>query len=205
VLKGDTPDVGCSVALLKAGQNVTLEEYLNFREVLMEAIELITKSLEQSMGDVNKALDGLTQQEVSWSPKPDCNSIAFILWHMVRVEDMFVNRMIQGKAELYESAGWAGKMGTPPGDSGGGGRYSLEQLQAWPVPKLETLQGYRNAVRNNTLSLLKTITPSKMDELPTSTRFPGSIGALLSRMITEIAEHSGQIAYLRGQQRGINK
>jgi len=44
-----------------------------------------------------------------------------------------------------------------------------------------------------------------MDELPASTRFPGSIGALLSRMITEIAEHSGQIAYLRGQQRGINK
>jgi len=171
----------------------------------MEAVELITKSLEQSQGDVNKALDGLTQQEVAWSPKPDCNSIAFILWHMVRVEDMFVNRMIQGKPELYESAGWAGKLGTPPGDSGGGGRYTLEQLQAWPVPTLETLLGYRNAVREGTLALLKTATSSKLDETPASTRFPGNVGALLSRMITEIAEHSGQIAYLRGQQRGINK
>ena len=170
----------------------------------MEAVELIVKSLEQSQGNVTKALDGLTQQEVAWSPKTDCNSIAFILWHMTRVEDMFVNRMIQGKPELYETT-WQAKLGTPVGDSGGGGRYTLEQLQAWPVPKLDVLQGYRNAVREGTLALLKALTPSKLDEMPASTRFPGSVGALLSRMITEMAEHSGQIAYLRGQQRGINK
>ena len=171
----------------------------------MEAAELILKSLEQSLGDSTKALDGLTQQEIAWSPKPDCNSIAFILWHMTRVEDMFVNRMILGKAELYESANWAGKLGTPPGDSGGGGRYTLEQLQAWPVPKLETLKGYRDAVRESTLAFLKTTTSAKLDETPASTRFPGNVGALLARMLTEMAEHSGQIAYLRGQQRGINK
>lgn len=171
----------------------------------MEAVQLIQKSLDQSQGDVNKALDTLTQQEVTWCPKPDCNSIAFILWHVVRVEDMFINRMIQGKSELYESAGWAAKMGTPPGDSGGGGRYSLEQLQAWPVPKLDVLLGYRNAVREATLAYLKTATPSTLDGAPASSRFPGGIGELLARMMTEIAEHSGQIAYLRGQQRGINK
>ena len=171
----------------------------------MEGVEILTKSLEQSLGDSNKALDTLTQAEVAWSPKPDCNSIAFILWHMVRVEDMFVNRMILGKPELYESAGWAVKLGTPPGDSGGGGRYTLEQLQAWPVPTLENLKGYRDAVRENTLSFLKTADSARLDATPAVTRFPGNTGALLTRMITEIAEHSGQIAYLRGQQRGINK
>lgn len=170
----------------------------------MEAVELIVKSLEQSQGELTKALDGLTQQEVAWSPKTDCNSIAFILWHVTRVEDMFVNRMIQGKPELYETV-WQTRLGTPVGDSGGGGRYTLEQLQAWPVPKLEALQGYRNAVREGTLAFLRTATPSKLDEMPASTRFPGNVGALLSRMITEIAMHSGQIAYLRGQQRGLNK
>ena len=171
----------------------------------MEAVELIVKSLEQSRGELTKSLDGLSQQEAAWSPKPDCNSIAFILWHVTRVEDMFVNRMIQGKAELYESAGWQVKLGTPAGDTGGGGRYSLEQLQAWPVPKLEDLVGYHNAVRASTLALLKASTPSKLDEMPASSRFPGSIGSLLDRMITEVAMHSGQVAYLRGQQRGLNK
>jgi uncharacterized damage-inducible protein DinB len=170
----------------------------------VEAIELIVKSLEQSQGELTKALDGLSQQEVTWSPKPDCNSIAFILWHVSRVEDMFVNRMIQGKPELYET-GWQEKLGTPVGDTGGGGRYTLEQLQAWTAPKLEILRGYNNVVREATLALLKTLTPAKLDEMHSSTRLPGTIGSLLDRMITEVAMHTGQIAYLRGQQRGINK
>jgi hypothetical protein len=170
----------------------------------VEAIELFVKSFEQSEGELTKALAGLSQQEITWSPKPDCNSIAFILWHVTRVEDMFVNRMIQGKPELYE-AGLQAKLGTPVGDTGGGGRYTLEQLQAWPAPGLDILLGYHNAVREGTLTLLKTLTPSKLDEMHSSTRLPGTIGSLLDRMITEVAMHTGQISYLRGQQRGINK
>lgn len=172
----------------------------------MEAVEMVVKSLEQSRGELTKALNGLTQEEIAWSPKPDCNSIAFIIWHMTRVEDMFTNRLIQGKAEMYESDAWSGKLGTPPGDTGGGGRYTFEQLCAWPVPSVAALVGYHDAVRKNTLALVQTLTPAKLDENPVTTgRIPGSVGALLDRLITEVAQHTGQIAYLRGQQRGINK
>jgi len=168
----------------------------------MEAKELILRSLEQSQQFLTNALDGLTQKEATWSPGPECNSIAFILWHTVRVEDRIINSMIQRGNELYEAEGWQKKLGTPAKETGG--RYTVEQLQAWPVPKLEVLRGYANAVREKTLAFLNSVTPKKLSEVPSTDR-PDSVGASLGRMSTEIAMHVGQIGYLRGMQRGLGK
>ena len=169
----------------------------------MEARELILSSLEQSQRYLTKALDGLTQEEAAWSPGPECNSIAFIFWHIIRVEDLVVNNMIQSENELYEADGWREKLGTPAKESGG--HYTMEQLQAWPVPKLEVLQGYANSVRQKTLAFLNSNPPEKLSEVPRPDRSPDSIGAILNRISTEIALHVGQIAYLRGVQRGLDK
>ena len=169
--------------------------------VSMEAKELILRSLEQSQGYLTRALDGLTQEEVAWSPKAECNSIAFILWHIARVEDFFVNRVIQRENELYESGGWQEKLGTPVKAY----QYSAEELQAWQVPKLEDLREYFNSVREKTLAFLNSIPPEKLSEVPRPDRSPDSIGTTLSRISTEIAMHVGQIAYLRGMLRGLDK
>jgi len=77
----------------------------------VEAKELIIISLEQSQRFLTNALDGLTQEETAWSPNPECNSIAFILWYVTRVEDTFVNCLIQCGKELYEAEGWQEKLG----------------------------------------------------------------------------------------------
>ncbi len=169
----------------------------------MEAKELILRSLEQSQEYLNQALDGLTQEEVAWSPRVGCNSIAFILWHITRVEDFFVTRVIQHQVELYEAEGWRQKLGTPT--KGTGYQYTAEQLQVWPVPNLGVLRGYANSVREKTLAFLKSIPSEKLSELARPERPPDTIGDILSRISTEIALHVGQITYLRGLQRGLNK
>ncbi len=170
----------------------------------MEAKELILRSLEQSQRFLTNALDGLTQEEATWSPGPECNSIAFILWHTVRVEDRSINGIIQRGNELYEAEGWQEKLGTPAKESGG--RYTVEQLQAWPVPKLEVLRGYTNAVREKTLAFLNSISAEKLsEEVVRPNRPADSVGGILSHMSTEIALHVGQIGYLRGVKRGLGK
>ena len=169
----------------------------------MEAKELILGSLEQSHEYLTKALDGLTQEEVAWSPAPECNSIAFILWHIARIEDFFVNRVIQREEELYEAGGWREKLGRPAKEAVY--QYTAEQLQAWPVPKLQVLRGYADSVREKTLAFLSQIAPEKLSEVPRPDRSPDSIGAILGRISTETALHVGQIAYLRGVQRGLDK
>ena len=169
----------------------------------MEAKELLLSSLKQGQEYLTEALDGLTQEEAAWSPGAECNSIAFILWHIARVEDFFVRRVIQRKEELYEAKGWREKLGTPAKESGY--QYTGEQLQAWPVPKLETLRGYADSVRSETLAFLEPLPSEKLSEVPRPDRSPDSIGTTLGHIFTEIALHAGQIAYLRGVQRGLDK
>ncbi|MFC1977479.1 DinB family protein [Chloroflexota bacterium] len=168
----------------------------------MEAKELILRSLEQSQGYVTKALDGLTQEEAAWSPTAECNSIAFTLWHVVRVEDSFVNRFVQHGKELYKAEGWQEKLGTPVKAF----QYSVEELQAWEAPKLEDLRNYADAVREKTLAFLQSATPEKLaEEIVRPNRPTDSVVGILGRISTEIALHAGQIAYLRGVQRGLDK
>jgi len=168
----------------------------------MDAKELILMSLEQSQEYLTKALDGLSQEEVAWSPGPECNSIAFILWHMTRVEDFFVNHVIRREKELYEAESWQDKLGTPLKAFG----YSVEELRAWPpLPPLEILLEYARSVREKTLALLRSMPADKLSELARPDRPPDTIGGILGRMSTELALHVGQIAYLRGVQRGLDK
>jgi uncharacterized damage-inducible protein DinB len=167
----------------------------------MDAKGLLLKSLEESHDYLTKALDGLTQEEATWSPSPECNSIAFILWHMIRVEDFFVNRVIQHGKELYETKKWQEKLGTPAKAYG----YTVEELRAWPAPKLQILREYANSVRENTLAFLNSLPTEKLSEVPRPDRSPDSIGVMLEHVTTEIALHAGQISYLRGVQRGLDK
>ena len=111
-----------------------------------------------------------------------------------------INSIIQRGTELYEAEGWQKKLGTPARESGG--RYTVEQLHAWPVPKLEILQRYANSVREKTQAFLESVTPERLFEVPSPDR-PDSVGTILGRMSNEIAMHVGQIAYLRGVQRGL--
>ena len=169
----------------------------------MDAKEVIIRSLEQSQGYLTTALDGLTQEEAAWSPKDECNNIAFIFWHLVRTEDIFLNRIIQRMGELYETEGWQEKLGTPAKESGW--QYTAEQLQAWPVPKLEVLREYAGSVREKTLAFLQSVPAEKLTEVVPYGNATESVGGVLSQCGTEIVLHTGQITYLRGVQRGLNQ
>ena len=112
-----------------------------------------------------------------------------------------VNRVIQRKKELYDAEGWQQKMGTPVKAYG----LTLEELQSWPVPKLEILLGYDNQVRESTLSFIQPISNEQLSELARPERPPDTIGDVLSHLIVEKTLHIGQIAYLRGMLRGLDK
>ena len=51
------------------------------------------------------ALDGLTQGENTWSPGLERNTVAFLPWDVVRVEDFVVNRLIQREEDFYKTEG----------------------------------------------------------------------------------------------------
>ena len=168
----------------------------------METKEIILASLNESWGYLTLALDGLTEEEITWTPVPHSNSLAFILWHVARAEDDWVNGTIKRSSTIYEIEGWRDRLSTP--EDGGTG-YTEEQLRSWPTPKLEDLRGYAQAVHEKTLTLLDSITPEELLEVPQPEHLQLTVGAMLAHLITEIALHVGQIDYLRGVHRGLKR
>ncbi len=172
----------------------------------MEGIALIQSGLGNSKRGTDRVLDGLTAEEISWQPRPDANSIGLILLHMARSEDSFVNSMIQGKPQLWETGKWYEKLNMSVEDTGN--RLTAEQVEAFVVPDIKDLMAYTEAVRNQTLDYLKDATPEALSQKVELTRqlpFEPIVGVLLMVNVTHLAQHVGEISYLRGLKRGMDK
>jgi len=167
----------------------------------VEAKELIIHSLKESREYINQAVEGLSQDEIAYIPQRDCNSIAFLLWHVTRVEDVWINKIFLKEVDIYKQEDWPGRLGTPPEDTGSW--YTEEQLVAWFVPNLGVLTDYTRAVWRKTDTYVEALTPQLLDmEISVFDR-RNKLVVLLAHVITEIALHAGQIAYLRGVIRGM--
>ncbi len=160
--------------------------------------EFIVDALEKENGFLLEALDGLGPEELAWQPAADANSIGWILWHMVRVEDMWIQFFAQFQTELWETEGWHEKFGLPTRDNGFG--HTAEQVKNFPALDLSEFLRYRAAVRQATLAYLDTLTPEDMERVPRERRPEMSLGAMFRQIIGEMYQHVGHIAYLRGLQ-----
>ena len=146
---------------------------------------------------VLSALDGISDADLVKRPSDQCNPIGWLLWHQTRVEDAILSN-IGGKPQAWVAGGWHAKFNLPadPGDVGVG--QSLEQVMALR-PTLETLKGYAAAVREKTLEILKSLTPTDLDrDLPAPGGGTRKVGEFLGILMIDHFHHSGQIAYLRG-------
>ncbi len=170
----------------------------------MELKEYIGIELAGSARNLSRVMNDLTQQELMWRPAYGCNSIGLILFHMAKFEDSFIHARIQGKPEVWETEKWYQKLNLAENEAGA--HYSVEQVNMFPVPDLKDLLAYHNAVRSKTLSYLKSLTPDVFDKKITLPRFGDlTIGAVFSMIIGHFSQHIGEISYLRGLQRGMDK
>lgn len=171
----------------------------------MEINDFTLDMLNRVQQALTTAVDGLTHEELKFQPKNETNSIGFILWHQVRVEDSMVAGTIQKKPQVWTSEEWYRKLNLPedPNDNGWG--YTDEQVTVFPVPELKDLLGYAEAVRSQTVECLKGMTPDRFDEVIQTPFGDLTVGQIFSLLLCETTLHTGQIAYLRGLQRGINK
>jgi hypothetical protein len=170
----------------------------------MELKEYITGELNRIKGMLTRKLDGLTQHELEWRPASGCNSIGLVFYHTVRFEDGFVQSRIQGKTQVWEAEGWYKKMSLPVDDVGA--HYTIEQVNAFPMPALKDLLGYAEAVWARTAAFLKDATPAELERKINMPRFGDTaVAGMFAFIATHSAEHAGEISYLRGLQRGMDK
>lgn len=184
----------------------------------MENKELIQTGLQNVKRGLDRTLDTLTPAELKWQPRSDANSIALILFHMIRAEDSSIQSMIQGKPQLWESDKWYQKLNKASTDSGS--HYTAEQVAGFVIDFKESM-AYGEAVRKQTLGYFEKIKPEDFDKklnlppmppppagappAPPRPAFNFTVGTMLLMLVTHLSQHAGEISYLRGLQRGMNK
>ncbi|PKB81373.1 MAG: hypothetical protein BZY88_06720 [SAR202 cluster bacterium Io17-Chloro-G9] len=161
--------------------------------------EFIVDAFEKEQGFLLDAVQDLTPEELRWRAGPEANPIGWILWHMLRVEDMWFQFFIQRQTEIWDRDGWNEKFGLPTRDNGFG--HTQEQVADFPALDLQELLRYGQAVRQGTLDYLKTLGPDDYSQVPREQRPEMSVGAVFRQVIGEVYQHQGHIAYLKGLQR----
>ncbi len=166
----------------------------------MELKEFIESSLDVEQRLLLEAAHDLTPEELAWQPGAEANPIGWMLWHTMRVEDMWIQFFIQGQPELWERDGWHARFGLPARDNGFG--HTPEQVANFQAPDLALLLSYGESVRAGTLEYLRSLTPEDFDLVPRQRRPNLTVGVVFRQLIAEFFQHQGQIAYLKGLKRG---
>lgn len=162
--------------------------------------QFIESALELEHSLLVEAVEDLTPEELTWQPSPDANPIGWMLWHTLRVEDMWIQFFIQGNLEMWEKDGWKEKFGLPARDNGFG--HTPEQVASFPALDLGELLRYGEAVRAGTLEYVRGLSNEDYEVAPRERRPELTVGKVLRQLLAEFYQHQGQIAYLKGLKRG---
>mgnify|MGYP002526302707 FL=1 len=73
-------------------------------------------------------------------------------------------------------------------------------LRALPIPSLDVLLGYFEAVHNRNIEYVYNLNPDSLDQPISSDRPIYTLGNCLRHLITHQNNHHGQIDYIRGLQ-----
>ncbi len=163
----------------------------------MDCKDLIVDGLNRVDEDLRATLDGLTAEQLAFRPAEHSNSIAWLAWHLTRVEDDHVSEMA-GRPQAWVEQGWHERFDKPadPADTGFG--YTAEQV-ATLRPEGQALLDYYAVVHKRSLDYLAGLACEDMDRvIDTRWNPPVSVGVRLVSVINDCTQHVGQMAYVRG-------
>ena len=144
------------------------------------------------------AANGADQARLTYRPEPGANSIAWLIWHLTRIQDDHVSE-IAGLEQAWVTDGWAAKFGMAPDPKNDGRGHGPEQVGAISPDGPELLLAYQNAVSDRTFTYLDTVDADELDRIiDPSYDPPVSVGVRLVSVISDNIQHAGQARYLSG-------
>jgi hypothetical protein len=146
---------------------------------------------------VRAAVDGVDEDRLARRLDPDANSIAWLVWHLLRVQDDHIAE-VAGREQVWTAGGWAGRFGLPFDDSATGYGHSSADV-ARVRSTAELLTGYCDAVTDQTLDYLGTLEADDLDRV-VDERWdpPVTLAVRLVSVISDDLQHAGQAAFVRG-------
>ena len=164
----------------------------------------IKNGLNEYYGKLKQTLDGLTAEELLWQPSAESNHILWTVWHLARVSDRWANSTVLGNDELWIRDGWAGRLGMSEERYGRG--ETPDQVRDFPSVDIDLILDYFDAAHSSLLGLIDELNEYDLDrDVYASYRDESfNIGWILGHILAEESQHLGQVAYIRGMQRGFD-
>jgi uncharacterized damage-inducible protein DinB len=163
----------------------------------MTSADLLTDAFERIHEIVEDVLDGLTNAEAASRVDGEANSIAWLVWHLTRVQDDHIAD-VAGTEQAWTSSGWAERFALALEVSDTGYGHGPDQVAA-VTADAELLGAYHEAVYANTLQFVQRVTDADLDRV-VDERWdpPVTLGVRLISVIADDLQHAGQAAYVRG-------
>jgi hypothetical protein len=169
----------------------------------MEAKDVVLDALERIRRTLRRTLEGLTLEEIHRQPRADTNSIAWLAWHLTRVQDNGISGLA-GQEQAWISQGWHARFGMDPDPENEGFGHTPEQVAAFRAPSVQTLLDYHESVVERSKAYVAGLTPADFDRTlnePEWQPLP-TVGVRLVSILSDNLQHTGQAAYLRGLWQG---
>lgn len=111
----------------------------------------------------DEVLAGLSDARLRCRPSGAANSIAWLLWHCARIEDVTTNLLIVGQPQVLEREGWLPQLQLAAQEVG----TAMSDAQVAEVTAqldLVALRAYRQAVGRSTRQILQTLPPERLHQ-----------------------------------------
>ncbi len=145
-----------------------------------------------------QAIDGVDVARLTEPPAPDANTMAWLVWHLARVQDHHVSELL-GEEQVWLSGDWARRFGLEPDPSNTGYGHSTIEVASVRPESADVLVEYLSVVDMRTREMLRGLSPGDLDRI-VDRRWdpPVTLGVRLVSIADDCLQHVGQAAYVRG-------
>jgi uncharacterized damage-inducible protein DinB len=164
----------------------------------MRSSDLLIYAYGQIQETLRRAVEGLTPDQLTHRLGPEANTIAWLAWHLARVQDDHVAD-VAGSEQVWTAEDWVGRFGLPFPTGATGYGFSSEEVAQVRVPSADLLLDYAAAVHDRTVEYLRGLSDDDLDTV-VDTRWdpPVTLGVRLVSVLSDDLQHVGQAAFLRG-------
>ncbi|MER5479190.1 DUF664 domain-containing protein [Streptomyces sp. NPDC002734] len=164
----------------------------------MHAKDILIEAHGRIREEVHAAVQGLDAERLAALPAPATNSVAWLVWHLTRVQDDHVADAA-GREQVWTAQDWHGRfgLGLPVSDTGFG--HDAAKVAAVRVDSPDLLTGYYDAVHEQTRGFLRGLGAGDLERI-VDERWdpPVTLGVRLVSVLSDDLQHVGQAAYARG-------
>lgn len=164
----------------------------------MTSAELLVDAFGRVREVVHGAVGGLSSEQLSARLDDDANSIAWLVWHLTRIQDDHVAHVADTE-QVWTSQGWMERFGLPFDARATGYGHGSDDVAAVRVGSGDLLTGYYDAVHEHTIRYVQGVTDTDLDRV-VDERWdpPVTLGVRLVSVIEDDLQHGGQAAFVRG-------